>query len=88
MCLLSDAAQPSTAGDNGVRVGNRTQVGNGEIHLELNSSSARQSLLQFDTHQVFFLGGGGRRVQVYRRRCVVCAHARVLVRLMLMRGEG
>lgn len=83
VCLL-DTAQPHTAGDNrGGHLRNRTQVCNGEVNLELNSSSVRQSLSQFDTHQVFFLGGG--RLWVNRGRCVVCACARVSVRWKLMR---
>ena len=48
-----------TAGDNGGGpVGDQTQVGNGEINLELTSSSARQSLLQCVKQQVFLWDGG------------------------------
>lgn len=46
VCLLLAAYNPHTASDNG------------EINLELTSLSARQSLLQFDTHQDFSFGGG------------------------------
>lgn len=57
VCLLFNAEQPHTSGDNsGGSVGNRTQVGNAEINLELNSSSARQLLCNL-IHTKFFLGG-------------------------------
>ena len=73
VCVLLDATQPHTAGDNGGGcVGDQTQVSNGEINLDLTSSSAGQTLLQLDIHQVFSFGWWGAPL-VNRGMCVLFA---------------
>lgn len=59
VCLCNWTPHNSTLVTVGARlIEDQTQVSSRQINLELTSSSARQSLLQFDTPQGFFLGGG------------------------------